>query len=446
MRRRSIRFRITALAVGAFVGVLVAVSIALIVVQRAQLTAAVDATLSQRAADIESVVANGQLPDLASTPEDTFTQIVGPNGEVIAASANLGRQALPEHLDQPIRDIELPAVDEDAFRLLSTYVETDTGRMLLHVGASFDDVTESVGILAASLGVAIPAVAFLLGWTVWWLVGRTLEPVERIRSEVATIGATGLERRVPQPQGSDEIARLAGTMNEMLDRLQRSVEQQQTFIADASHELRNPLTRMRTTLEVEIARLGPGEERDALTSSLEDVIALQALVEDLLHLARSDAGDLVVDWQTVDLDEVIRRAAAPLSGRPITIDIQEVQAIQVPGDGPMLARAVENLLSNACRHARDQVSVSLSQEGEQAVLAIEDDGPGIPAEKRDDVFERFARLDESRSRDHGGTGLGLAITRDIVERHDGTITLTAGVGGGARFEIRLRAGEAQTNL
>ena len=443
MRHRSIRFRITAIAVGAVVAVLLAVSLALILVQRAQLTAALDASLRQRADDIESLLVAGELPDVLSTSEDLITQIVGPDGEVVASTANVGQVAITEAgPDQPIRTIELPDVDEDAFRLLSTSIEGGAGLMLLHVGASYDDVTESVGVLAASLAVAIPAVALILGWTVWWLVGRTLEPVESIRAKVSAIGATALGRRVPQPSGSDEIARLAGTMNEMLDRLQESVEQQQSFIADASHELRNPLTRMRATLEVEIARLGPGEARSALVSSLEEVVALQSLVEDLLHLARSDAGDLVVHWQTVDLDEVIRRAVTSHRGRSEpTIDLQTVEPIQVPGDPVMLGRAVENLVENARRHARERVSISLTEIAGEAILVIEDDGAGIPAEERAHVFERFARLDESRSRDQGGTGLGLAITRDIVERHGGTISVTAGDLGGARFEVRLASGE-----
>jgi signal transduction histidine kinase len=283
----------------------------------------------------------------------------------------------------------------------------------------------------------------LLGVVVWWLVGRTLRPVEAIRSEVAEIGATELHRRVPEPATGDEIARLATTMNAMLARLEDATRQQQRFVADASHELRSPLTRIRTEAEVALAgvdRAGrDGVDVEAtLASVLEDTAELQHLVDDLLHLARADAGAAAVQRRPLDLDDVVMREVDRLRAGGHRIDPSAVSGAHVVGDAPLLARAVRNLLDNAVRHARQSVRVELGERDGVAVLVVRDDGPGIPADDRERVFERFTRLDDARTRDGGGIGLGLSITREIVEAHGGTIRI-ADDGPGATFVVELPA-------
>jgi signal transduction histidine kinase len=283
-------------------------------------------------------------------------------------------------------------------------------------------------------------VVAVLTLLVWWLAGRLLAPVEALRSEVAAIGGTDLHRRVRQPPGDDEIGRLARTMNQMLGRLDDAVGRQQRFVADASHELRGPLTRIRTELEVDLANPGPVDRLgDTHRSVLAEVTGLQRLVDDLLQLARADAGVASDRREPVDLDDLVLREARRVraSGR-VALDGTGVSAAQVIGDPDQLTRAIRNLVDNAERHAASRVALALAEVDGVAVLTIGNDGPGIPEDQRERIFERFGRLDDARDRGTGGAGLGLAITREIVERHGGTITAEPGEEG-ARFVVRIPA-------
>jgi signal transduction histidine kinase len=242
----------------------------------------------------------------------------------------------------------------------------------------------------------------------------------------------------PQPTGGDEIARLAHTMNAMLDRVETSVRRQQRFVADASHELRSPLTRIRSELEVDLAHPATADLAATHRSVLEETAALQRLLEDLLQLARSDAGVTAPRRERLDLDDIVLRDAHRLhaEGR-VEVDASGVFAAQIHGDPEQLARAVRNLTDNAARHATGVVSVSLAEQDGAAVLSVADDGPGIPTDQHERVFERFTRLDQARTPGAGGAGLGLAITREIVERHGGTITIDADHRPGTRFVVVL---------
>jgi signal transduction histidine kinase len=443
MGRGTIRFRLTALAAVAVALVLAAAAIGLVLIQRSQLVAGVDASLQRRADDIETLLDSGDsLPTELGGTEEDFVQLVTSESGVTANSTNLnGSGPLPlwaPSTGAAIRTVEVPQIDDEQFRVLSRRVDTTDGPALLHVGSALDDVGESVAILAGSLAVTIPVVVLLLAALVWWLVGRTLSPVEDIRAEVAEISQAELGRRVPRPRGDDEIARLADTMNRMLDRLQESGTRQQAFVADASHELRSPLTRIRSHLEVDLASTQKGETGATLAGILEEVIGLQLLVEDLLHLARSDAGQATTRAEPVDLDDLVLEAAQTVRAEgKVTVDIAGLSGAQVIGDAHQLARAIRNLVDNAVRHATHVVRLSLSETDDQVVLVIQDDGPGIPEEERERVFERFTRLDEARTPGQGGTGLGLAIARDILERHGGTVTVESDNDEGATFVVRM---------
>lgn len=442
--RGTIRFRIAALAAVAVAAVLIVAAVGLVSVQRDQLTATIDSTLVQRANDLAALIASDdELPSaLPGVGRETLAQLVLRDGHVVASTPNLdGDPPLPIDLPptpaKATRIVTGLVVDNDVFRVLSRRVETGSGPSVLHVGASLDGVTESARILTASLAMTIPIVVAILAWLVWWLVGRTLAPVERIRSEVAEIGSAALHRRVPEPSGGDEIGRLARTMNEMLDRLETSAERQQRFVADASHELRSPLTRMRAELEVESSGVGDAHFLETHMSVLEEVIGLQQLVDDLLHLARTDAGEGAGRVVPVDLDDLVLREVQRLEAQGrVEVDMSQVSAAHVIGDPQQLARAIRNLLDNAERHAYGSVILSLAETAGEATFTVSDDGPGIPLDEHDRIFERFGRLDLARSRGSGGTGLGLAITREIIARHGGTVNVDPNPSG-ARFVVRL---------
>jgi signal transduction histidine kinase len=297
-------------------------------------------------------------------------------------------------------------------------------QVTLIVGVNNDDVTDPITILSRLLAATVPAVVLLLGALTWWLTGRTLRPVEKMRIELAEITGTNLGRRVAEPGTGDEIDRLAHTMNETLDRLDGAIRRQQRFVADASHELRSPLTRIRAELEVDLASGEPTDPSTTERSVLGEAIELQHLVDDLLQLARGDDGLVEAAFQPVDLDDIVLREARRLRDRGrVTVDLQHVTAAQTYGDASQLTRAVRNLFDNAERHARSTVTVALDEIAGRVRLTVSDDGNGIPPENRAVIFERFTRLDDARARDNGGTGLGLAIVRDIIHGHDGTIAL-----------------------
>lgn len=267
------------------------------------------------------------------------------------------------------------------------------------------------------------------------MTGRALRPVDAIRTELASVTASELDRRVPDPGGADEIAQLARTVNATLDRLERSDARQRQFTADASHELRNPLAAVRSRLEVALAADRP--DRESVVAALAETDRLQRIAADLLLLARLDGGPPPrtepVDLALLAAEDVARRGAARVSLR-----LDARAPVPAAGDPPRLERALANLVDNALRHARSQVAVRAAEEDGWAVLEVTDDGPGIPDADRDRVFERFVRLDADRSRAGGGTGLGLAIAREIARAHGGDVRALPAPAGGARLVLRIR--------
>ena len=380
--------------------VLIVTGVALVAVQRQQLIANIDATLEQRADELELGFAN-QMPEViaGTNVEDRFAQLVTLDGEVVAATANVAGQpsvAPAPKGRQSSGTLRFESIEDDDFRLLSRRIELDGQPLVLHVAENIDDVADSTRVLIGVLLVAFPALVVLLGGLTWWLVGWTLRPVEA------------------------------------------AARRQQRFVADASHELRSPLTRIRTRVEVDLAHSYGVDFRDTARAVLDETAGMERLVDDLLHLARSDVtADGTGRRDPVDVDDVVLHEAASI--RPVArvvVDTSAVSGGQVIGDAQQLSRMVRNLLDNAVRHATTAVRIDLHERDGHVVLTVADDGPGIPADRRDEVFERFTRLDAARTTTGGGVGLGLAIARDIAERHGGTITI-GDAHPGAVFEVRL---------
>jgi signal transduction histidine kinase len=271
----------------------------------------------------------------------------------------------------------------------------------------------------------IPLLVGLAGATTWKVTGRSLRPVAQIRARVDEITGTDLHLRVPEPATSDEIAKLAQTMNNMLGRLDEAATQQRQFIADASHELRSPVAALRTQLEV--AQLYPERypAEESLSHVSQEVGRLHSLIDDLLSLARLDARATTSEpFTAVDLDDVVFAVTGHTYAPPdIAIDTAAVSGAQLQGDLKSLERMVRNLVDNACRHASSRVTLRLSESNNAVALEVEDDGGGIPPEFHQTIFERFSRLDNARDRDSGGSGLGLAIVNEIVRLHHGTISI-----------------------
>jgi signal transduction histidine kinase len=432
---------VTVVAALAVLAVLAAASVGLVLAQRAALLDALDEQLDQQADAVERELQAGRPVRAGDLPtDDVLVEIIAPDGSRLAASEGLAERLPREEGADGVSTVELP--DGEAGRLL----ERDAGGTTVLVAGSLDDLGDSTAALAGTLLVAVPLTSAVLAGVVWWAVGRALRPVEDIRARVDSISASRLDRRLPEPDAPREIARLARTMNAMLGRLQSSSDRQRRFVADASHELRSPLARMRAELEVDAAHPASADPAATAASVLAETVGVQRLVDDLLLLARGDAGALAaLPRHPVDLDDVVQTLVGSL--RPAgqrRIDTGGVRPVQVNGDRAQLERLVGNLLDNAVRHARDAVTITLGERADgEAVLVVADDGPGIAPGDRERVFERFTRLDDARAAGSGGAGLGLAIARDIADRHGGSLRLEDDGSAGARFVLRLPVARAR---
>ncbi|MFF4223785.1 sensor histidine kinase [Streptomyces abikoensis] len=440
---RSVRARTTLAACASVAVVLCVASAAVIILLRVNLERTVEADAREQAQAVARLATDGHLTSPLPLDHGTdFIQVVDAKHTVVAASQNLtGHPPLaPAYHPNGHRTFNLDARGHAHHhqRVTSIATTTPTGPVTVYVGASLRTADAAEDLTTAALAVLSTVLLFTVGALTWRATGRALRPVEAIRAEVAAIGDRDLNRRVPEPRSDDEIARLADTMNAMLQRLEAAGTRQRRFIADASHELRSPLTVLRTQLEVALAHSDPDVHTDLVAGALEDTERLQALAADLLLLARLDTTDH--DWpdEPVDLADLVRSTVTARGAEPHPIAVHAPVSITIHGNPLWLRRLLTNLLDNAQRHARSHITVRLTADrtSGHAVLDVTNDGPPIEPADREKIFERFARLDDARSRDDGGTGLGLPIARDIAAIHEGTLTVLDAPGT-TTFRTRL---------
>lgn len=278
----------------------------------------------------------------------------------------------------------------------------------------------------------------LVAAVTYFAVRIALRPVEAIRVLTASVTASDPRERVTVPATGHEITALATTINTTLQRLDNAAAEQRRFVADAAHELRSPLTTLLTSLEVALAYPERTDWPAAATTAARQTRRLHALAEDLLLLARLDTRTPTAGPETVDLTALASRLTEqyPLTERPLTLTCDSTAPAHAHGNPDEYERLLRNLIDNAARHAAHRIHITVRNQDGWVVLTVHDDGPGVPTEDAERIFERFVRLDDARSRDQGGTGLGLAIARDLAHRHRGTLTLTPRTLG-ACFQLRL---------
>jgi signal transduction histidine kinase len=399
--------------------------------------------------DLRSELRTGALA--VGESDEEFVQVVDANGNVVLFSPNMkGKEPLTRLA--PGEVLDLPSVpfednpsenepDEDEpFLAVAIPADSPIGQLTVVVGRSLESATEAAGAVTRVLGIAVPLLLLVVGAVTWGVVGRALAPVDSISAEVDAISSKELHRRVPDPPGRDEIARLAATMNRMLGRLEEAHHRQRRFVSDASHELRSPVASIRQYAEIALSHPEGSSLRELADVVLEEDVRLQRIVEDLLLLTRIDEGTLELRSAPVDLDDLVFEEAARLRGATdLRIDVRGVSAGRVTGDRDKLERLVRNLSDNAARHARSTISLSLRDGDGQVMMAVDDDGSGIAAAQREHIFDRFVRLEDARDRDSGGSGLGLAIVLEIAGFHRGTVRVLDSALGGARFEVRFPA-------
>ncbi len=331
----------------------------------------------------------------------------------------------------------LPGVDEQGFAVaVADAVRTDGRRYTVLVAVS---TRAGAAALTRSTEFALiggVGLLALLGAVTAFAVGQALRPVERMRDQVESIAGSRPAPVLEVPPGRDELARLAQTLNRVLERLRGADVARRAFVSDAGHELRSPLATIRVLLD-RLAEDRPLEERRQVSERASaEVDRLSVLVDDLLTLASADERALTVVDAEVDLDDVVAAEAALVRARglPMTVHLEPAR---VRGDAARLGRVVRNLLENAVRHRHQHVRLRLSRAGDQALLEVDNDGPLVPVEDRTRIFSRFVRLDDSRTRETGGPGLGLAIVAEIVAAHGGTVEADESPDGWCRFAVRL---------
>ncbi|MEV5069462.1 HAMP domain-containing histidine kinase [Microbacterium sp. LMI12-1-1.1] len=428
-RRRSLRTRITAASTLVVAAALVGGALAFYGILSVSIREATVRAAETRAEQLAARI-DAEGPAVVTGLDDDIAQVLDEGGRVVATSEEADSGDLP--------DIDgAPAITYDDEPMVVVREDLDDGGALL-LAVSVEDDQSTLATVAVLLVVAVAGVVALVAAITWWVVGRALRPVERIRLEVDDISADRLDRRVAVPASGDEIAALAGTMNRMLDRLDAAAAAQRRFVSDASHELRSPLATIRQ--HAELAQLHPeATSIDDLAGVVHDEgLRMQDLVDALLLLTRLDESP-AIQHEAVDLDDLAFAEITRLRAGGAVVDGSGIHAARVRGDVRLLGRLVRNLADNAARHARSAVAIGVLERDGQVLLTVDDDGPGVPAAERERIFERFVRLDEARARDAGGSGLGLAIVRAIAEAEGGSVGVEDSQLGGARFSVVLPA-------
>lgn len=448
----SIRVRLTAWYTTALSLMLIVYATATFVAVRHEFLEQLDDQLHDDFKSAETVLAplsGGRIGffDLRHDPhdEDRGSDVWSASGEEIyrsRTSAALPPVALTAATATP--RYESLSVDGHTWRTLTGTALVGKRAVVLRVSRSEDRLLTQLWEILVVLVLGLPLVVALAGIGGYVLARRALTPIDHLASEARRITAERLHERLSVPNQHDEIGRLAAVVNETFARLQSSFDQLRRFTADASHELRTPLSVIRGIGEIGLGETRtPAEYKEAIGSMLEEVDRLTHLVDTLLRLSHGDAGTVRLARQPIDLGRLTRDVVASVGilaeerNQRFTVDAAD--GVSVTADRLVLREAITNVVDNAIKYSpqTSTIDIRVHAEGNQAVLTVEDSGPGIAAEHRERIFDRFFRLDEARSRESGGTGLGLAIAKWAVEVNGGHISVEGGANGGSLFRISL---------
>jgi len=454
LHRFSIRARLTLIFVFAIALILSFTGLALVHLVRNSL--ANDANN-----EIQSEMVRTQERFVAATSAQNYQVVLPMHGNVVvqvtnlagtqiwAASAAIAKAPILAHetVDDAstnglgVKMVRTPATASTLSEISSGQVGTiftKRGSGLIFGYVFGQGISHSVGVLMTSLVISFPLLLLMTGGLIWIGMGLALAPVESIRRRVDAIAASDLSQRVPPTGGDDEIARMARTVNAMLDRLEASSQFEQEFVSNASHELRSPLTTLLATTE-----RASKDPSHANWSEVGEIVMregrrLETLIDDLAWLARHDEHRAEIQRVDVDLDDLLfdeGHRVRLLSA--LIVDTSKVQPTRVTGDSAMMKRMIRNVVDNASRYATETLCFDSHYDGDQAVVIVADDGDGIDVSQSERFFERFIRSDPARARHSGGTGLGLAIVAEIVQRHGGSVHFIE-CARGTTIELRVR--------
>ena len=442
--RPSVRARLTLWYAGALTLIICIFSAGILLFVEERLYAALDAQLGRELATIDRVYREepDELKDLAPHWGVTLFQ-VNAGDSIRYQTDEWQRDGLARALQAGGSIAPMSWLAPNGRRYRVQHASASSYR----VAAAIEETSlrDTLRTLTAILAMGIP---FAVGLAIvggYFLAGRVLAPVGAMADKAREISAESLAERLPVDNPDDEFGRLAKVFNDTLSRLQDAFERLRRFTADASHELRTPLTAMRSVGEVALRNpIDAGAYRDVIGSMLEEVDRLTRLVESLLTLTRADSGKIQLAHEIVDLGalagSVIDQLRVLADEKQQDLTLRAPTAVQVVGDAGLLRQALMNLIHNAIKYTPNEGKISVELKvvkPGQAAIDVQDSGAGIPAEHRHRIFDRFYRLDASRSREEGGVGLGLAIARWAIEANGGRIELAIDCGSGSTFRILL---------
>lgn len=406
----------------------------------------VDEDLSGRSVAFRGLAAGEVSPTrIIALAGERFAQIYAANGSVAASSTTLGNQRLLTAAQAnaarhgTIREVRRPiAPTRTGVRVMA--FDIDDGRVAA-VAESRDGRELELDRLSTLLWISLPGALLLASFTGYQVAGAALRPVERMRARAAALGDAELGERLPEPGTGDELDRLAGTLNRLLERRQQALERERRVVSDASHELRTPISVLRTRIDVTLR--GPGDAaslRDGLEGAQADVVRLSRLADDLLVLARADEGRLPLRAEPLDVQDLLEATVARHAGEAAATSrtlaaVMEIEGgAVIVGDADRLAQVLDNLVVNAFRHGQGAVSiVARRAPGSPVVeIVVQDEGPGFPPDFLPRAFDRFSQVVPGT-----GSGLGLALVEAIVRAHGGWVSAGNQPGGGAEVRIAL---------
>lgn len=463
MNTRSLRFRITAWYAGLLAGTLVVFGVSVYLGLEGYLDWTLQRSLAAECRTIGTELLS-QLPakdtawlateiNEAYAPEvnSRFIRVVRQGaGAVYLSAAPKDGTFDPARIPLPgDRENEGPRkLQLDAGNRLLIYSVTVTtpngGHFLVESGAPYNQIKVVLHGLLLTLAIYMPFVVSLAVAGGYWLMRRSLAPVDEITKRAEGITSTNLSERLPVIRTGDELERLSVSLNRMIERLDDAFQHINRFSADASHELRTPLTILQLELEAIAQNCGKDDSLgEQLGSALEETHRMSRIVESLLAISRLDAGEVKMDKTRMDLGELAIATADEMQllaeEKSIRLRAQIAVGVFVEGDRTRLQEVIVNLIDNAIKYTQEggRVEISVGSEGNSAILEVSDNGPGIPAHALPHVFERFYRADKARSRASGGTGLGLSIVKAICAAHNAEVRVWSQDGRGSRFRVEL---------
>src|ERR1700688_1354779 len=459
MRRLSIGLRLTLWYLAFFALAQLAFGAGMWLILRHNLYDLVDDGLEEQVDDLKNFLqSQPKERSLAKVREEVnetyaiehsgnYLEVYAENGELIYRSAFLQAHTAelvpPDQVTRPF--LRSRKIEDRHFRFIVQKLDVNGHVYTVEMGVPSEDAVETLHLFRSYLLMFAPLLLLAAAGGGYWLSRRALSPVDALVRTARQVSGTNMSGRLQKLATGDELQRLSDTLNEMLDRIESAFRRITEFTADASHELRTPVSLIRTEAELALRRSREeAEYKESLRHILLEAERTTKLIEELLSLARADSGRETLHLQPVDLRQTLRNVVDGWQHVAAIRSFQFSASLDVPdllvlGDQTLLRRLVDILLDNAFKYNSSPGSVHLSLEhkGDRAVITVQDSGVGIAEEEQSKIFERFYRVDKARSRAQGGVGLGLAIAQGIVTQQRGSITVESRSGNGATFRVEL---------